>query len=119
MVSVSYVLAGAFAMLLFASLANLIVMQYASGAVRAALDEGVRDGAAAGSGPGQCLATIDQFLSSTLGGPYGDQIDVDCREDGDVVVASATATFIGFAPLVPDLTFSFEATAARERRVVP
>ena len=118
-VSISYVVAAAFAMLFFASLANLIVMQYASGVVRAALDEGVRDGAVAGAGAFQCQLTVDEFLSSVLGGPYGEDINAVCSEEPGLMVASATATFAGFAPLVPDLTFDFEAVAAKEEFVTP
>ena len=117
MVSISYVLAASFAMIFFAILANFVVIQYGSGAVRAALDEGVRNGARADSGVAVCLATIDDILSSVLGGPYGDEVSATCQDTGDVMVASAQATFRGFAPLVPDLTIDFEAVAAREQFV--
>ena len=119
MVSISYVLAASFAMIFFAILANFIVIQYGSGAVRAALDEGVRDGARADAGVAVCQATIDEILSSVLGGPYGDEVSTTCQDTGDVMIASARATFRGFAPLVPDLTIDFEAVAAREQFVQP
>ena len=119
MVSISYVLAATFAMIFFAILANFVVVQYASGAVRAALDEGVRNGARADAGVPVCQATIDEILASVLGGPYGDDVSVTCQDAGDVMVASAQATFRGFAPLVPDLTIDFEAVAAREQFVQP
>ena len=119
MVSISYVLAASFAMIFFAILANFVVVQYASGAVRAALDEGVRNGARADAGVPVCFATIDEILASVLGGPYGDDVSVTCQDTGDVMVASAQATFRGFAPMVPDLTIDFEAVAAREQFVQP
>ncbi len=119
MVSISYVLAAAFAMIFFAILANFIVIQYASGAVRAALDEGVRSGARADAGALVCQATIDDVLVSVLGGPYGAEVETACTDDGDLMVATASATFRGFAPLVPDLTFDLEAVAAREQFVAP
>ncbi len=119
MVSISYVLAASFAMIFFAILANFVVIQYGSGAVRAALDEGVRNGAKADAGVAVCLATIDDILASVLGGPYGDEVSATCQDNGDVMVASAQATFRGFAPLVPDLTIDFEAVAAREQFVQP
>jgi hypothetical protein len=119
MVSISYVLAAAFAMIFFAILANFVVVQYASGAVRAALDEGVRNGARADAGTVVCQATIDDVLASVLGGPYGSEIVTSCRDTGDLMVATASATFRGFAPLVPDLTFDLEAVAAREQFVEP
>lgn len=119
MVSISYVLAASFAMIFFAILANFVVVQYASGAVRAALDEGVRNGSRADAGVAVCLATIDDILDSVLGGPYGEEVSATCQDAGDVMVASAQATFRGFAPLVPDLTIGFEAVAAREQFVQP
>lgn len=119
MVSISYVLAAAFAMVFFAILANFIVIQYASGAVRAALDEGVRNGARADSDADVCQSTIDEVLDSVLGGPYGAEVVTSCQDTGDLMVATASATFRGFAPLVPDLAIDFEAIAARERFVEP
>ena len=119
MVSISYVLAAAFALVFFAILANLVVVQYASGAVRVALDEGVRNGARADAGAVVCRATIDEVLSGVLGGPYGAEVVTSCQDTGEILVANASATFRGFAPLVPDLTIEFEALAARERFVEP
>lgn len=115
MATISYVMAAAFAMIVFSSLANLIVVQYASGVVQAALDEGVRDGSSAGAH--RCEARAQEFLDSALGGAYGDGVVVSCREEGPFVVAAASATFPGYAPFVPDLSFDFEATAAVERPV--
>ncbi len=119
MVSISYVLAAAFATVFFAILANFIVIQYASGAVRAALDEGVRNGARADSDSSVCQSTIEEVLESVLGGPYGTEVATSCQDTGDHMVATASATFRGFAPLVPDLSMDFEAIAARERFVEP
>lgn len=119
MVSISYVLAAAFALIFFAILANFVVVQYAAGAVRAALDEGVRNGARADAGVLVCQATIDDVLAGVLGGPYGEEVVSSCQDTGDLMVATASATFRGFAPLVPDLTVGFEAVAARERYVEP
>lgn len=79
MVSISYVLAAAFAMIFFAILANFVVVQYASGAVRAALDEGVRNGARADAGALVCQATIQDVLASLLGGPYGTEVETPAR----------------------------------------
>jgi hypothetical protein len=106
-------------MIFFAILANFVVVQYASGAVRAALDEGVRNGARADAGALVCQATIQDVLASLLGGPYGTEVETACTDTGDLIVAMASATFRGFAPLVPDLTVDFEAVAAKERYVQP
>jgi hypothetical protein len=45
--TVSFVLAVALSLLIFTGLANVIVVQYARGVVRSALDEAVRDGSRA------------------------------------------------------------------------
>lgn len=115
MATISYVMAAALAMIVFSSLANLIVVQYASGVVQAALDEGVRDGSSAGAL--RCEVEAKEFLDSALGGVYGESVVVSCREEGPFVVASASAMFQGYAPFVPDLSFDFEAMAAREAAV--
>lgn len=112
MATISYVMAAGLAMMVFSSLANLIVVQYASGVVQAALDEGVREGSTAGVA--RCQARAEEFLDSALSGTYGDGVVVSCLDEGSFVAATASATFHGYAPFVPDLTFDFEAMAARE-----
>ena len=66
-----------------------------------------------------CQSTIDEILAGLLGVPYVDEVSSTCQDNGDVMVATAQATFRGFAPLVPDLTIDFEALAAREQFVQP
>lgn len=113
--SLSYVVAAAFALWFFTILANLIVMQYAAGVVRLAVDEGARRGAVVGAGFEECEEAIDQALGDLLGGEYGDRIVRSCIEDAGWMRVTATATFDGFVPPVPDLTFDFEANVANER----
>ena len=113
MVSISYVMAGALAMVVFAALANLVVVQYASGVVRVALDEGVRVGSTMGSSA--CEARIDEMLAASLGGPFGDGVVAECRQDGRIVRATAQAVFQGYAPFVPDVVADFESSTVIER----
>jgi hypothetical protein len=112
--SIQYVVAATFALWFFAILANLIVMQYATGVVRLAIDEGARRGAAAGSGPGECEQAITATLADLLGGPYGEGVVAVCAAEPGWIRVDARATFGGFVPPVPDLSFTFEAAAARE-----
>jgi hypothetical protein len=112
--SIQYVVAASFALWFFAILANLIVMQYAAGAVRLAIDEGARRGAVAGSGAAECDQAVAGALSDLLGGPYGEQVEIECVEEPGWMRVDATATFGGFVPPVPDVSFAFEAGAARE-----
>lgn len=112
--TVQHVLAAALAMLLFAALANLVTVQYVRGAVRAALDEGVRQGSVLGAGAGECERRIASALGDLLAGPYGQGIDVACREDGGWIRAEATGRLPVWVLPVDDLGFRFEAQAVRE-----
>ena len=114
MASVSFVMAAALALTVFSSLANLIVIQYAAGVVRAAVDEGVRDGAVAENPPMRCETSVREFLDAALGGPYGEDISVSCWQEGSRLVSHVSARFDGYAPLVPDLDFEFEAASGIE-----
>lgn len=104
------------AMIFFVAIANLIVYQYAAGAVRAALDQGVRSESYAGAVPGTCAASIDETLDNLLGGSYGSAVTRTCVIDptGPTVVATATANFPSIAAWVPDWTFTAEARAVKE-----
>lgn len=114
MATISYVAAASLALFVFAALANLIVMQYAGGVLRAAIDEGARQGAVKGAGPAECLVRIDEVLNGLLGGSYGAGVTRDCVDEGGWVRATATGVWRGFVPFVPDVSVSFEASAARE-----
>jgi hypothetical protein len=102
-------------LVLFVLLANLIVALYGRGVVRAALDEGVRTGSRAPHGPAQCEQRVAQALSQLLGGDMGDGVAYSCSETVDRVVASATVTFPGWLPGVPDFAFDVGASAVKEQ----
>ncbi|MGH8874081.1 MAG: hypothetical protein ACRDVM_02345 [Acidimicrobiia bacterium] len=108
------VVAVGLALAFFVLLANLIVVQYGRGVVRAALDEGVRDASVAGAGPAACESAIREVLDGLLGGSMGDGVVFACREAGGLVEAEATASFPGWLPAVPDFTFRLHAAAVRE-----
>ena len=110
------ILAVGIAMIFFVAMANLVLYQYAAGAVRAALDQGVRTESYVGAPLGSCEFSIDETLGSLLGGSYGDGIVRACFIDptGPTVVANATATFPSIAMWVPDYTFTATARAVKE-----
>ncbi len=110
------ILAVGIAMIFFVALANLVLYQYAAGAVRAALDQGVRAESYAGAAPGMCQRGIEETLDALLGGSYGDRVVATCFIDptGPTVVANATALFPSIALWVPDYTFVASARAVKE-----
>jgi len=111
-----FVLAVGLSLVLFTSLANLVVYQYARGVVRAALDEGVRQGSRGGPGAiPACAATAEAVLADLAGGGMGGQVVFHgCANHADAVTASATASLRGWLPTVPDWTFDVAAEAVRE-----
>lgn len=113
--TVQFVAAVGLSLVMFTALVNLVAFQYGRGVVRAALDEGVRAGSRATASDLECLQRIRSTLSDLLGGAMGAGVRVDCRQDGEQVVASASATFRGWLPLVPDWRFGLLASARRER----
>lgn len=81
-------------MLLMLGIANLVVMQYTTGAVRAAAAAGARSGAALATGTGDCLATARAVLigeSGLLRGSIGRDATVDCAVEGDQITVRVTA----------------------------
>jgi len=102
----------ALALYMFSALANLVVVQYAAGVVRSALDEGARAGSV--GGVESCYAKIDEVFDGLLGGSYGDGVSVVCEVDESWMRVEALATFDSFVPLIPNMSYRFEAAAALE-----
>jgi hypothetical protein len=112
-VTAGFVAAVALSLLLFVTLANLVVFQYGRGVVRAALDEGVRAGARASDPVPACRARAGEVLGDLLGGTAGNEVALACRQAGDLVEADAEVVFRGWLPAVPDWRFSLRASARR------
>ncbi|MDH3303140.1 MAG: hypothetical protein OES24_21770 [Acidimicrobiia bacterium] len=110
-------MATGFAMILFVALANLVVFQYAAGVVRSALDTGARSASLLDAPLNACEIEIAEVLDGLLGGAMGDGVAYSCALDptGQTVVAAATVTLPGFAPMVPDWSFDAQATAIKEQ----
>lgn len=114
-VTVASVAVTGLSLLFVVALVNIVVFQYGRGVVRAALDEGVRAGARATAGVGECEARAGDVLADLLGGAMGAGVQLACTDDGAVLRAAADVTFVGWLPAVPDWRFTAEATAVRER----
>jgi hypothetical protein len=62
----------------------------------------------------ECEAGVANVLSGLLGGPFGDGVGFRCSLSGGELSARAEATFTGWFPGMPDLSFSFEAVGVKE-----
>jgi hypothetical protein len=100
----------AFSLLLLVLFANLLVDLYARGAVRDALDEGVRAAAPRHADVGACEARAKEVLDGLLHGPFGRDVRISCRAEPGAVVASADGTLPSWLPLaVPPWHLGLEA----------
>src|SRR5213595_747135 len=88
--TIQYVVATGFSLLLFVMVANLLVDLYDRGAVRGALDEGVRAGVPVAAGSDACAARVHEVIDSIASGSSLTVDDVSCVPDGGRVVATAT-----------------------------
>ena len=114
--TIQYVVATGFSLLLFVLVANLLVDLYERGAVRDALDEGVRAGVPVAAGAGECAARAHEVVASVAGGASVRVEKLACVLDGDRVVADADVTLKSWVPmLVPAWHLHLRASAHRER----
>jgi hypothetical protein len=111
--SVQFLLASALGLLMFLTLANLVVVQYGRGAVRSALEQGARVGAVTGS-VGECEDRFDRVLGELLGGRMGEGVVPACVIGGGVVTVRAVGRFASWTPLTPDFSFDLQARATSE-----
>jgi hypothetical protein len=115
MMTVQFVAAAGLGLLMFVVLANFVVFVYARGVVRAAVDEGARDGGRLGAGVGQCQERAGDVIGDLLGGRLGDGVAVTCRQEDGLVVARAEAHLQSWLPLVPDWAFTLEGRSVQEQ----
>lgn len=114
--TIQYVVATGFSLLLFVMMANLLVDLYERGAVRDALDEGVRAGVPVSAGPADCLARSRDVVASIANGSSVRVGELTCELDGDRVVATARVSLRSWFPaLIPDWNLSMRGSAHRER----
>ena len=102
-------------MLLFVLVANVLVDLYERGAMRDALDEGVRAGVPVATDADDCLARTREVAQSIAGGTSLRVDDLTCERDGDRVVATARVALRSWFPmLLPDWHLTLHASAHRE-----
>ncbi|MCI0679475.1 MAG: hypothetical protein L0Z63_10595 [Actinobacteria bacterium] len=111
--SVQFLLAAGMALLLFLLLANIVVVQYGRGAIRSALEQGVRAGAFVGSAD-RCEATSRSVVDELLGGRMSDDLVIRCSVEAGRVTAEATASFESWTILTPDFVVRLGAEATLE-----
>ena len=112
--TIQYVIAVAWSLVLLVLVANLLVDLYARGAVRDALDDGVRAGAPAAEPAPACAARAREVVRALVRGPLL-HADVECEESGAFVVADARVVLRSWLPmLVPDWRLTLHAEARRE-----
>jgi hypothetical protein len=113
--TIQYVFATAVTLLILLLLANLLVDLYARGAVREALDEGVRAAVPVDAPPDACERRSRDALDGLLRGPIGDGVVVTCSASAQRVRAHADVTVRSWLPaLVPAWRFRVDASARRE-----
>lgn len=112
--SVGILLAVGFTLAVAVVLVNLFLYLYGHGAVRAAIDEGVRLGSRVGAGAGVCEQRADEALLGLMPGPLSSGVDVSCGPDGNELVAVADVTLSSPLPGVPSWSFQMEARAVQE-----
>lgn len=110
--SVQFVLASALAFLVFLALANIVVFQYGRGALRSALEQGARAGTTGGVAACESVAT--GVAGDLLGGRMTNDLVLSCADSDGSVVATASASFESWTPLMPDLDVRLTATAVSE-----
>jgi len=111
--TIQYVIAVAWSLVLLVLIANLLVDLYARGAVRDALDDGVRAGAPVGASVAACEQRAHEVVTGLVRGPLLNTV-VHCREDGDFVVADAQVILRSWLPmLIPDWHMHLHAEALR------
>jgi hypothetical protein len=113
--TIQYVVATSFSLLLFVAMANFLVDLYQRGAVRDALDEGVRAAVPRSAGPAECEARARDVIQQVAGGSLL-RIDLlQCAREGDLVVARAHVTLRSWVPfIVPSLHLDLRAAAEQE-----
>lgn len=116
MMTIQYVAATGFTLVLLVLMANLLVDLYARGAVREALDEGTRVASRADGTAGMCEERAAEVLATLLRGPIGDDIAVECSVVGGWVQATADVRLRAWVPgLVPDWHFEAHAAGVQEQ----
>ena len=112
--TIQYVIAVAWSLVMLVLVANLLVDLYARGAVRDALDDGVRAGAPSSTSAAACEARAHEVVTGLVKGPLL-HARVRCEQAGAFIVADADVSLRSWLPmLVPDWNMTLHAEALRE-----
>jgi hypothetical protein len=111
--SLQFLVASSLALVVFALLANVVVVQYSRGAMRSALDQGVRAGSIAGTEEA-CEDRVSQVLGDLLGGTIGETVGFDCLVAGPVMRATGELVVGSWTPFTPDFDLRLSAEASLE-----
>lgn len=109
------VVAIAILLLVFVGGLNLVVDEYAKGAIRTALDEGAQAGAVLGGSLEACQAQADEVRHDLLPGVFASSVQVSCSLQGDEVVATARGHLPSLVPPVPAFQVSLAGASVVER----
>jgi DNA-binding NarL/FixJ family response regulator len=113
--TIQYLVATAFSLLLFVMVANLLVDLYERGAVRDALDEGVRAAVPASSSTDDCVARARAVVESIASGSSLRVDSMTCVREGDRIVANARISLRSWFPMLfPDWQLDLHAGAHQE-----
>lgn len=119
--TIEYLAAVALSLLLLVVVANFVVVQYAQGVVRAAVDEGVRDGARyfredePAAVEARCEHRAQEVLHNLLRGQMGRRLTLRCTATSTEVIAAIGGRFEAWLPGIPDFDAGTTAVATRER----
>ena len=119
--TIEYLAAVGISLILLVMVANVIVVQYGRGVLRAAVDEGVRDGSRyfaeeqLATVEGRCEHRAQEVIHNLLRGRMGRGLIPRCRATDTDVTAVIEGRFEGWLPGIPDFDATTRGTAARER----
>jgi hypothetical protein len=111
--SLQFLVASSLALVVFAVVANSVVVQYSRGAMRSALDQGARAGSIAGTEEA-CEDRVSQVLGELLGGSVGETVAFDCLVAGPVMRATGELVVGSWTPFTPEFDVSLVAEASLE-----
>jgi len=111
MTTLPTVTAAMFALVAFVLLANLVLVHYARGAARLAVDEAVRTASVAADPAVACLGTAVDVLEDLLGGSFGSGLEVECSPVDGAINASVRGGLPPLFPGFPSFELSVDASA--------
>jgi len=112
--TIQFVVAVGFSLLLLVLIANVIIVQYAQGVVRSAAEEGAQAGSRLSATNVECEVRANEVLGTLLGGAMGANVEVDCNVGPTEVAATVHFSFTPWLPLIPSWTGSQTSFAVKE-----